>query len=886
MGRTSLRKVLGDLRLHKSRTLIVVLAMAVGLVAAGSVLVKYAFVRTAIDRGFRASNPPSAFLTVDRVSDELLAAVRSDPGVLQADARRTLDGAIWIDGQPQRLHLFVADDLATSPVARLAAVSGAWPPPDGTIVLENSSLQLIGRSASDFADSSSPPSFDLQLNGERQSVPVAGVARDVGLAPGWMERVVYAFANRTTLAALGESPHLDEIRLVVSDPTADQQDIRRLAAGVTRSIERAGGRVIDVSVPRPGEHIHERQMDSSLFVQGAIGVLALCLAAILVVNFTTATLVGQIREIGVMKALGGSTARIAGLYLILIGVLGAVACALSVPIALAVGRHQAVFTTSVLNFELAGTPTPLWVVLVLLAVGLGLPLVAAALPVARGARISVAEALRYEGVSEDAGVRPPGPLARRLGTLSRPLQMALRNTFRKRGRLALTLLTLAAGGAIFMATLNLRTSILLNTERIFSTREHDAVITLPRATDRAQVEDVLRRIPGLEHVESWEVASAARVDDEGLRTNTFRLIGPPPGARFANYAVIEGQPVAEAAGVAGAELPLVVNTQWVAEVHPVRVGDAVRLAVRGEEHLFRVVGIVDSSPTTPMTYTSAAVLGALTGEPGKVRTTLLSVDSSDFSLALNVGLVRQRDAGRAGGAGSSHGRSLAERVHGTGTRSPHEVGGTSRKQPPSEVAGTSHQRHVSDPHKLAGSLPEGFDEPQAVLAGLPRLVEVVLEQHGVPGAKALGVQNERRIVENHVVLAVDVLGAMALLLIAVGGFSLAMTMSLAVLERTREIGVLKAIGASHRSILVIVLVEGLVISVLGWLVALPASVPASWLLGDAFGRIMFNTPIAFTAAPAAAALWLGIAVVLAGVASLYPTYRALRVPAADALARP
>jgi putative ABC transport system permease protein len=202
------------------------------------------------------------------------------------------------------------------------------------------------------------------------------------------------------------------------------------------------------------------------------------------------------------------------------------------------------------------------------------------------------------------------------------------------------------------------------------------------------------------------------------------------------------------------------------------------------------------------------------------------------------------------------------------------------------VAGTSHQRHVSDPHKLAGSLPEGFDEPQAVLAGLPRLVEVVLEQHGVPGAKALGVQNERRIVENHVVLAVDVLGAMALLLIAVGGFSLAMTMSLAVLERTREIGVLKAIGASHHSILVIVLVEGLVISVLGWLVALPASVPASWLLGDAFGRIMFNTPIAFTAAPAAAALWLGIAVVLAGVASLYPTYRALRVPAAEALARP
>ena len=77
--------------------------------------------------------------------------------------------------------------------------------------------------------------------------------------------------------------------------------------------------------------------------------------------------------------------------------------------------------------------------------------------------------------------------------------------------------------------------------------------------------------------------------------------------------------------------------------------------------------------------------------------------------------------------------------------------------------------------------------------------------------------------------------AMAVLLGVVGGLGLMGTMSINVLERTREIGVMRAIGASNSSVLRIVLAEGLIIGLIswtvGWVIALPASRTLTMALG-------------------------------------------------------
>jgi putative ABC transport system permease protein len=108
-------------------------------------------------------------------------------------------------------------------------------------------------------------------------------------------------------------------------------------------------------------------------------------------------------------------------------------------------------------------------------------------------------------------------------------------------------------------------------------------------------------------------------------------------------------------------------------------------------------------------------------------------------------------------------------------------------------------------------------------------------------------------------------------------------MSLSVLERTREIGVLRAIGARRGAILTMVQVEGLVIGVLSWALAIPLSVPMSVLLGRAFGRIMIPVPVRYAPEAAGVGQWLAVVLLVSVVACAWPAFRALRITTAAAL---
>ena len=116
----------------------------------------------------------------------------------------------------------------------------------------------------------------------------------------------------------------------------------------------------------------------------------------------------------------------------------------------------------------------------------------------------------------------------------------------------------------------------------------------------------------------------------------------------------------------------------------------------------------------------------------------------------------------------------------------------------------------------------------------------------------------RRVMEDHLLMVAGFLGVMAQLMIVVGGLGLGSTMSLGVLERTREIGVLRAIGARHGAILAMVQVEGLVVGILSWAIALPLSIPMSLVLGKAFGRIMLAGAGDLVPQLPAVLQWLGI----------------------------
>jgi putative ABC transport system permease protein len=142
----------------------------------------------------------------------------------------------------------------------------------------------------------------------------------------------------------------------------------------------------------------------------------------------------------------------------------------------------------------------------------------------------------------------------------------------------------------------------------------------------------------------------------------------------------------------------------------------------------------------------------------------------------------------------------------------------------------------------------------------------------------------RETVENQVNVIVSFLAIMAILIAIVGGLGLMGTMSMNVLERTREIGVIRAVGASDGSVVKIFMVEGLFIGALSWLIGAALSLPISKLLSDAVGVALTDAPLSYTFSTKGALFWLGIVLILAGMASFLPAWNASRLTVREVLA--
>jgi putative ABC transport system permease protein len=108
-------------------------------------------------------------------------------------------------------------------------------------------------------------------------------------------------------------------------------------------------------------------------------------------------------------------------------------------------------------------------------------------------------------------------------------------------------------------------------------------------------------------------------------------------------------------------------------------------------------------------------------------------------------------------------------------------------------------------------------------------------------------------------------------------------MSLNVLERTREIGVMRSIGASNGSVRSIFLVEGLLIGIISCVLASLLSVPISYILGSALGNVFFQQPLELVLKPSSFIIWLIIALVIASFASLLPANRAAQISVRESI---
>jgi putative ABC transport system permease protein len=125
--------------------------------------------------------------------------------------------------------------------------------------------------------------------------------------------------------------------------------------------------------------------------------------------------------------------------------------------------------------------------------------------------------------------------------------------------------------------------------------------------------------------------------------------------------------------------------------------------------------------------------------------------------------------------------------------------------------------------------------------------------------------------------------AMAVLATMVGGIGLMGTMSINVVERRREIGVMRAVGAGSGLIAGLFVGEGMFLGLISWLCAVPVSYPIARAFSRLIGQVLLRRPLDFRYAAGEVQLWLAIVLLLSALSSLWPALRATQLSVREAL---
>lgn len=807
---TRWRKVVRELWLNRARTLLVIVSIAVGIFAVGTVQLLRSVISSQLKSIYVSSNISQATIFAVGVDDAQLDAIRRMPEVADAQGRSSLVMKVQIaPDQWQNLTVTAIDDFRDIRINRIQPVDAAgagaattiWPE-ENEIVVERSALTATGALPAGL-EVGDTLTVKAREDKAREVVLTGAVYDPNGFSARFTGQAT-GYVTFDTYERLGGVREYDQLLIRVNGTPAQQLDqayITGVANAVADKMERAGYTVQRVLVPEPGKLGLQDIFDALALLLTPLGLLALLLSGFLVINTISALMAQQVRQIGIMKAIGGRRYQIAGMFLTSVLLYSLAALAVAVPLTVFAAGGIVAFLGTFINVDFPRWSLPLDVLLLQVGVGLLVPLLAALVPIFKGTAVTVREAVSDYGTN--AAQVSAGWLTRFLNSirgLPRPLQLSLRNTFRRRTRLVLTLITLVLGGMLFMTVGSVRASLNGLIETGLDYFQFDVQIQFEQPLRTVRLEQVARSLPGVDIVEGWLGAQAVPMRTDGSEGSTLTLTALPADSQMVLPTLSAGRWLR-----ADDENAIVISQNVLSAEPDLKVGSALTLKIAGKESAWEIVGIAQvlgGPPNQIPVYVNYPYFARLTADVNRASSLQIKLDPASG--------LKMEDAAKI----------LNERFEDGGFR----------------VASTF---TIDTLRRFTGAF---FD------------------------------------------IIVYLLLAMGFLIAAVGALGLAGTISTNVLERTREIGVMRAIGASDGAVLRIVIVEGVLIGLISWLLGAMLAFPAGALLANTVGLVLFQSTLPYVFSAGGVVTWLGIVVVLASVASFLPAWNASRLTVREVLA--
>ncbi|MEM8863120.1 MAG: FtsX-like permease family protein, partial [Chloroflexota bacterium] len=688
----------------------------------------------------------------------------------------------------------------SNPIDIVESEAGEWPPPARELALERNSILFTGLNLGDQVTIEAP-------NGRLLTMPISGLAYDPSRPPSQVAGVAFAFVDEATFEWLGLPTNYNELRFLVAEDSQNVEHIQTVTDQVTHKIERAGLEVRDSQIPEPSVHPLGFLLDTVVLILRVVAILALVLSMFLIVNTLSAMLTQHGRQIAVMKAIGGTNTTIMGIYLRMVLLLGLGGLLFAVPVAILIGNRFSRFIGSQLNVQIVGVQAPLPALVLIGLAGLVLPLLATILPIRGRVGITIRQALDDRATvpnrqRKDSVFRQiPAQVNHQIQTLfSRLLRLSMRNTFRRKSRLILTLFTLMLGGAIFIAVLTLRTALFKTLEETVVNQGFDISVQTAGLVREERLSRIVEQTNGVVATEAWLVNPAIVVMGDGRDGERIEVRAVPHNTSFFKPELLEGRWLApaETSGI-------VIHKSIRNELPNLALDDPITLKIGGEEQSWTVIGISEElqpplSPTVGFVNIDYfAYENDIVG-----RTNTLRVQTAD------------------------HGPEFIARV-------------------------------AAD---VEGHLLEAGLQPKSVNT----------------------IQLLRDILTERFNLLTVVLTLLSAMIAAVGGLGLMGTMSINVLERRREIGVMRSIGGTDRALQRIFMIEGLIIGLISWVGASILGQPLSRALGFQIGTELLQTPLRPVIAWWAIGIWLLFVIIISLVSSYLPAKQATVISIRETLA--
>ncbi|MBT3188418.1 MAG: ABC transporter permease [Anaerolineae bacterium] len=803
------RKVLSDLIDNKARTILVVLSIAVGVFAIGVIAGAYRIISDDMSVSYAANNPSNIELRMDDFDEDFLNTIRKFDGIKEAEARRVFNIRARPLGETQwtSIDVVTLEDFEANKVNLLVPISGKEIPLKNEILLERDVLEKMDAAPGD--------TLEVQLRDNSiKLITVTGIVQDSSTGAVDFLAPPLAYISTDTLKLFDQPELFNRVFATVETGQDDDEHINIVLSALKEKIEKNDYEVGRTFRSLTHQHPLENTINAILGILMALGVLIVFLSSSLIANTLSALLNQHLRHIGVMKLIGGRDKTIFKMYLVLLVVFGILALLIAVPAGGQGAYGLAQFIANKMGFLLLGYRIVPSALFIQIAVGLLVPLIAGFVPVINGSRVTVQKAIsgdlagesseqaeggaKRESRIEEIQFKATRMLADRGIRIKRPLLISLRNTFRRRGRLMLTLFTLTMGGATFISVFNVRVTLHEYVKDVGNYFLADVTLDFDTPYRVSEIEQFARQDPRVTHVEGWAFSGADILYPNGSTADNVSILAPPAGSDLVEPLMVSGRWVE-----AGDEKKLAIS-EGIFDLYPdLKVGDYLPLKVNGKEESWEVVGI----------FKFIGMEGILGYAPYEYISRDQNMANRSFSYRV---VTKQHDRAYQ------------------------------------EVMAEDLDAYFRD---------KGFHVQEAT-----------------PGLSTLDSASES------LDILISFLLIMALLTAVVGSMGLAGTMSMNVLERTREIGIMRAIGATDIRIITMVLVEGLLIGVISFVLGIFLAVPFTYGLSFIVSQAVFETPIAVVFTPMGYGIWFGLVIILSTLASVLPARSAARLTIREVLA--